>query len=102
MSYAYIPRTSKCQAKLFFELTSRLLETFAVFNRLFRNIEIHNQGATKGREIKRSRPNKNRAVTRCSSEGDGIEKGINRSLRFWFGGRSDAISRRSATLAGAY
>src|SRR5229473_5465046 len=101
MSYAYIPRTSKCQGKInFFSLTSRSQETFAVFHRLYRDIEIRNQGALK-REIKRSRPNKNSPVTRGSSEAGGIEKGLNRSLRFWFGGRSDAISRRSATLAGA-
>jgi len=30
-------------------------------------------------------------VTRCSFEADGIEKGLNRSLRLWFGGRSDAL-----------
>jgi len=48
MSYAYIPRTSKCQeeTKLFFadELFD---ETFGIFNRLFRDIEIHNEGVTK-------------------------------------------------------
>jgi len=48
MSYAYIPRTSKCQEEIdFSSLTSRSLETFSVFNRLFRDIEIRNQGAMK-------------------------------------------------------
>jgi len=48
MSYAYIPRTSKCQEKInFFSLTSRSQETFAVFHRLYRDIEIRNQGAMK-------------------------------------------------------
>jgi len=45
MSYAYIQRTSKYQEKIFFLLTRRSLETFAVFNRLFRDMEIHNEGA---------------------------------------------------------
>jgi len=48
MSYAYIPRTSKCQEKInFSSLTSRSLETFSVFNRLFRDIGIRNEGAMK-------------------------------------------------------
>jgi len=47
MSYAYIPRTSKCQEKInFFSLTSRSQETFAVFHRLYRDIEIRNQRST--------------------------------------------------------
>jgi hypothetical protein len=46
MSYAYIPRTSKRQEKInFCPLTSRSLETFGVFNRLFRDIQIHSEGA---------------------------------------------------------
>src|SRR5258708_4062646 len=102
MSYAYIPRTSTCQETIkFSSLTSRTLETFAVFHRLYRDIGIRNEGAMKETETKRSRPNKNSAVTRSSSEAGGTEKGLNRSLRFWFGGRSDAISWRSAALAGA-
>jgi len=79
-----------------------LLGTFAIFNRLFRDSEIRKQGATEETETKRWRPNKHRAVTRRSFEVQGIKKGLNRSLRFWFGGLSDAISRRSGTLAGAY
>jgi hypothetical protein len=47
MSYAYTPRTSKRQEEYIFSLRGRSLETFAVFNRLSREIEIHNEGATK-------------------------------------------------------
>src|SRR5260370_2974553 len=100
MSYAYIPRTSMCQEKInFFSLTSRSQETFAVCNRLSRG---HGNPQPRNKEdTKRSRRNNYWAGTRHSSVADGISKGLNRALRFWFGGRSDAISRRSAALAGA-
>src|SRR6266436_6425414 len=103
MSYAYIPRTSECQEEILFFADERFVRNFSQSSIVsLGTSKSTTKEQRKRREIKRSRPIKSRAVTRRSSEVDGIEKGLNGSLRFWFGGRSDAISRRSATFAGAY
>jgi len=41
------PERLSVKRKYFFSLTIRLQETFDVFNRLFRDIEIHGEGAAK-------------------------------------------------------
>jgi hypothetical protein len=41
------PERLSVKRKYFFSLTSRFQETFGVFNRLFRDIEIHGEGAAK-------------------------------------------------------
>jgi hypothetical protein len=46
MFYAYIPRTSTCQANIIFAMKHSLFETFAAFERLSREIEIRDEGET--------------------------------------------------------
>src|SRR6267154_4751027 len=103
MSYAYIPRMSKCQEKInLFSPMSLSQETFAVFNRHYKE---HGNPQPRSNGIRRKPSARGETTTGPGRAtvlvADGISRGLNRSLRFWFGGRSDAISRRSAALAGA-